>query len=219
MEWILLIASLIIAFGAQAYINATYNRMRKVPNTKGISGVEAARVILDNNGLNDVYVIKTGGKLTDHYDPRRKTIRLSGDIFDGTSVASIAVAAHEVGHAIQDKERHFFMRLRSLIFPIVKIASTLSYVAIMIGIFAGIMQLFTIGIYLLLATLAFELITLPVEFGASNRAMKELEKNNIVTSGDKPMASKMLKAAAFTYIASVVTTVLQILRLMSMSRR
>lgn len=210
----LYIASFLIAIIAQIIVSSSYSKYKKRNNSKDYTGFDVARKILDRNGLEDINVIETRGNLTDHYDPSRKVIKLSTDIYHGTSVASVAVAAHECGHAIQDKNNYIPLRIRSTIVPVVNLCTRLGYAAIFIGlIFTRGSNLLNIGIVLLLAMLAFQLITLPVEFNASKRALNELEKNNIIDSNDKSGAKGMLTAAAFTYVASVFTALLQILRL------
>lgn len=213
MDIILLILSVAIVGMAQAYVSSTYNKYKKVKIKKDISGFEVARMILDNNGLNNIYVTETSGVLSDHYDSNRKVVRLSKEIFHGNSIASISVAAHEVGHAIQDKQKNSFMRIRSFIFPFVNFSSYLGYVAIMIGIVFNYLELIWIGIGLELVILAFQLVTLPVEFDASRKAIKELKTSKILEKKEIDGSEKMLKAAAFTYVAGVLSTILEILRL------
>ena len=212
----LLIIGFIISLGAQGYVSASYNKYKKIQNKKGISGFEVARKILDENGLSNVYVTEVNGNLSDHYDPSRKVVRLSSEIFHGTTIASASVAAHEVGHAIQDKEKYSFMKFRSTIFPLVHFASYGGYIAILIGIIFGMMDFIWVGIGLELTILLFQIITLPVEFNASSRAKNKLKKYNILDDKEIEESNIMLRAAALTYVASVVTTLLQILRLVIM---
>lgn len=219
IEMIFLVGSLIITLGAQAYINSWYKKTKKILSNSRMSGKDVARKILDANGLDNVKVVETTGVLSDHYDPRGKVVRLSSDIYSNTSLASISVAAHECGHAIQDKNNYFFLRIRSSIVPLVNIASTLGYVAIMIGLFAGAFGFIRIGIAMECVILAFQLITLPVEFNASHRALIQLKELNIVTEKEHDNCYKMLKAAALTYVAAVATSVLEILRLLLILRR
>ena len=172
-----------------------------------------ARKILDSNGLKDIYVVETRGNLTDHYDPRRKTVKLSSDVFHGDSVASMAVAAHECGHAIQDKEGYLFMKIRSFIFPIVSFGTKIAYIVLFIGLIADIMDLVWAGILLVGLGLVFQLITLPVEINASKRAMVELENKISALDNDLDGTKSMLTAAALTYVAAVLSSALEILRL------
>lgn len=213
---LLLIVGIIISLIAQGYVMSSYSKYKKIDNKGKISGFEVARKILDENGLKDVYVTETRGNLTDHYDPTRKVIRLSSEIFHGTTIASASVAAHEVGHAIQDKENYSFMKFRSAIFPLVNFASYGGYFAVLIGIIFGFIDLIWIGIGLEIIILLFQLITLPVEFNASSRAKIKLREYNLLDSDELEGCSTMLKAAALTYVASVITTLLQVLRLILM---
>jgi len=208
----LVFIGVIITLVAEYFVNSKYKTYRKVNNKKGLSGQEVARMILDENGLTDVYVTEVKGTLTDHYDPNRKVVRLSTDIYHGESIASVSVAAHEVGHAIQDKEGYFFIRLRGFIFPLVSFASKFGYLAIMIGFFFNMLDLAWGGIGLLLVILLFQLITLPVEFNASKRALVYLDKMKILDKKEHTGSEEMLKAAAMTYVAGLATTLLEILR-------
>ena len=213
INYLLLFAGLIITVIAQIYVSSSYNKYKKIANKENITGFEVPRKILDENGLNDIHIVEIKGEMTDHYDPSRKVVRLSKNVFNGSSIASVAIAAHECGHAIQDKDNYTFMRIRGKLVPTVNLCSRLGYLAIAIGFIFGILDLAIIGIILLLAILVFQLITLPVEFDASKRAKQELDKLNIVESDEIDGCSSMLKAAAFTYVASLVTTLLEILRL------
>lgn len=214
MDLIIVLVSLFIALGAQLIITSTYSKYKKVKSKNGLTGFEVARIILDKNGLNDVHIVEIKGSLTDHYDPRHKVVRLSTDIFHGDSLASLAVAAHECGHAIQDKDGYFFLKVRSAFVPVVNIASKLSYFSIMFGLIIGLTDLIYLGIAALLIILLFELVTLPVEYNASARAKECLLAENIVDNVEVRGAKSVLNAAALTYVASVVTSVLQIVRLL-----
>jgi len=205
----LMILGIVIVAVAQIRISSNYSKYKKIASSLKLSGQEVARKILDNNGLSNVYVVQTNGNLTDHYDPTRKVIKLSNEIFNGESVASIAVAAHEVGHAIQDKNNYVFMKIRSVLVPFVNLVNYLGYFVIFIAIFAGLTGYFLMGILIILVTLIFQLITLPVEFNASAIALEELKKLGNEDLG----AEEMLKAAAFTYVASVLSSLLNLLRL------
>lgn len=214
---IIYIISILITLIAQILVSTSYSRYKKILNSKDYNGYDTARKILDSNGLEDIMILETKGNLTDHYDPKRKVIKLSTDIYHGSSIASVAVAAHECGHAIQDKDKYLPMRIRSAIVPFVNICTRLGYLALLLGLLFNRAPLLEIGIILLLAMLLFQIITLPVEFNASKRALKELEKEKILSSEEKTNAKSMLVAAAFTYVASVLTTLLQILRLILIS--
>lgn len=205
--------ALIIPLIAQIYVTSNYKKYSNTKNNKKLTGFDVARKILDKNGLNDLYIVETKGNLTDHYDPKRKTVKLSSEVFHGESIAAMAVAAHECGHAIQDKDGYFFMRVRSFIFPIVSLGTRFAYVVLLIGLLANMMNLIWLGILLVGLGLLFQLVTLPVEFDASKRALKELEDNIVVSSDDISGTKSMLNAAAMTYVAGVLSSALEILRL------
>ena len=212
-NFLLYLLVLIIPLIAQIYVNSTYGKYKNVDNRKGITGFDVARRILDANGLKDVYIVETRGNLTDHYDPRRKTVKLSSSIFHGNSVASMAVAAHECGHAIQDKEGYFFMKLRSFIFHVVSFGTKIAYIVLLIGLIANLIDLVWLGIILVGLGLIFQIVTLPVEINASRRAMIELKNNVGVIDSDLDGTKTMLTAAALTYVAGVLSSALEILRL------
>ena len=201
----------IIPLIAQIYVSSRYKKYSNIENIKKLSGFEVARKILDKNGLNSLYIVETKGTMTDHYDPKRKTVRLSSEVYYGTSIASVAIAAHECGHAIQDKEGYFFMKVRSFIFPIVSLGTRFAYIVLIIGALANIMNLIWAGILLVGLGLLFQLVTLPVEFDASRKALKELE--NDIEKYDYNGTKNMLNAAAMTYVAGVLSSALEILRL------
>ena len=213
MDLLLLILILAIPAIAQAKVSITYSRFKKVSNDKNLTGQEVARKILDKNGLEDVYIVEVSGNLTDHYDPSRKVVRLSSDVYHNASVSSVAIAAHECGHAIQDKEGYFYMRLRTLIYPVVRIGTSLSYFVIMIGLIAQALNLIYIGIALVGLGLVFQLVTLPVEFNASKRAMKQLEQLKLISDLEGYDVKSVLSAAAMTYVAGVLSSALEIVRL------
>lgn len=216
MEIILFILGIIVVVYAQSHIMKTYHETMRIRNHKMLSGQEVARRILDTNGLEDIYVVQVSGELTDHYDPGRNVIRLSNHVFQDASIASLAVAAHECGHAIQKKEGYLFYRLRSALVPVVNLVSYLGYFVIIISAFAGITAYLLLGILMLLATLIFQLVTLPVEIDASKRGMKEIERLNLAQKEEMPNIANMLKAAAMTYVASLASTILNLLRLIFM---
>lgn len=213
LEMLLIIAGIIVVAFSQIKVKGAYSKYLKVKCNKGLSGFEVARKILDNAGLNNVHVVEVKGTLTDHYDPSQKVVRLSTEIFHGTSVASISVAAHESGHAIQDKDDYKFMRIRSNLVPTVNLVNKFGYFATIIGFITGIFDILICGIIVLLVTLIFQLVTLPVEFDASNRAKKIINELNLATVEEQDGVSAMLSAAAFTYVASVINTFLQMLQL------
>lgn len=209
----LVLLGTVITLAAQSFVNNRYRKYQQIRNKKGITGVEVARRILDENGLSDIYVTETKGILSDHYDPNRKVVRLSKNIFHGDSIAAASVAAHECGHAIQHKEGYFFIKLRGFMVPFVNFASNFGYLAIMLGLLFSWIDLAWAGVGLLLLILLFQLVTLPTELDASRRALEILKKDSILTSHELSGSEDMLRAAAFTYVASLATTLLEILRL------
>ena len=215
----ILIISLIITLSAQAFVSMTYSKTRKIKNINNLTGSEVARQILDKNGLRNVKVVETPGSLSDHYDPRSKVVRLSSEVYHSPSIASVAVAAHECGHAIQDDTNYNFMNIRAAIVPVVNFASYAGYFAIMIGFFASAMNLVWFGIIMECVILLFQLITLPVEFNASSRALKQIKELNFLDKKEYRKGRSMLTAAAMTYVASVETTLLEIFRLVLMANR
>jgi len=215
---LMIILSLVIVLGAQFYVNYNYKKYKKVKNAKGISGAEAAREVLDKNGLKDVYVVEVNGTLSDHYDPSRKVVRLSKDIYRGESISAVSIALHECGHALQDKDGYLFMRFRAFLVPFVNFASRVGYLVILLGIIFQVLNLITIGIILECVILLFQLITLPVEINASKRAIKLCEDYAILGRDEIDQGKSVLTAAALTYVASVATNVLEILRLLLIFR-
>jgi len=213
MSYGLALVAALITIVAQGFVSGSYSKYSKVKNVNGFTGREVARKILDDNGLQDVDVVEVGGYLSDHYDPKNKVIRLSSNIYSDSSIASVSVASHECGHAIQDKEGYLFMRIRSSMVPIVNFSSYAGYIAIMLGLFASSFEIIWIGIFLEMAILLFQLVTLPVEFDASRRALREIENNKILNNEEIKQGRMMLFSAALTYIASVANALLQILRL------
>ena len=215
MNLLLYILIILIPIIAQIGISVNYSKYKKIENSKKLSGFEVAKKILEANGLNDIYVVETSGNLTDHYDPTRKVIKLSKDIFHGETVAAASVAAHECGHALQDKDNYTFMRIRSFLVPVVNFTSSFAWIVIIIGLFAEYFNLFLLGIGLISIGLLFQIVTLPVEFNASSRAKKELEKLKLIDKDEIDGVKKVLTSAAMTYVASVLTSILEIIRLLA----
>lgn len=211
--YLLLLASIAISSLAQLFIKLRYDEYSKIKNVKGITGAYVAQDILKANKLENVYVVETKGYLSDHYDPGQNVIRLSSAVFHGDTIAAAAIASHEVGHAIQHREGNFMMKIRTLIVPVVNLCSKLGYIAILIGIWAQFVELYYLGIVLLSSILLFQLVTLPVEFDASRKGMANLEKLNILNVDERKGAGKVLVAAALTYVAGLITTLLEIARL------
>ena len=212
LGYLLVIIAFIITVVADYFVNNRYHAYRRIRSKKGLTGQEVARIILDQHGLQDIYVTEVTGVLSDHYDPNRKVVRLSKDVFHGDSIASVSIAAHEVGHAIQHKEGYTMIKIRGAIFPFVSFASKFGYIAIFIGFIFNFLELAWAGIGLLLVILLFQLITLPVEFDASKRALTELESNQVLNANEIDGSRDMLKVAAMTYVAGVAATILEILR-------
>jgi Zn-dependent membrane protease YugP len=216
---ILIIPIILLPLIAQWKVKSNYNKYLKKKNNINMSGAEAARKILDKNGLNNVDIIQTDGLLSDHYNPTNKTVALSKEIYTGNTIASIAVAAHEVGHAIQHKEAYSFLTFRTKMVPIVNFSSRISSIILALGFFLGYAGLIDLAIALLCISLLFQLVTLPVEFNASSRAKIQLEQIGLLAEEDTKGVHKMLSAAAFTYVASFLASALQVLRLIAMSNR
>lgn len=204
---------LVVPLIASININSTYKKYKMVANKKGLSGFEVARKILDENGLKDMYIVEVRGELTDHYDPTQKVLRLSTDIFHGETIAAAAVAAHECGHAIQDKEGYVMMKIRSALVPVVNLVTYAAYIMFAISVFLQIFNLLLVAIVSVLFGLLFQIVTLPVEFDASRRGLKNLTDLGIVDKGEHEGTRKMLKAAALTYVAAVLSSLLNLLRL------
>ncbi|TDY01794.1 UNVERIFIED_CONTAM: hypothetical protein BJ099_11124 [Lysinibacillus xylanilyticus] len=198
---------------AQMKVKGTYNKFAKESTMKGQTGAEVARAILDANGLYDVRVVPTQGVLSDHYNPATKTVALSESNFYEASIAGAAVAAHEVGHAIQHKEAYSMLTLRSKLVPVANISSNMSWIFVMIGIFASSSNMLLLGIVLLAAGVVFQLVTLPVEFDASKRALVQMNSLGLITNEEERPARKVLSAAALTYVAAAAVAVLELLRL------
>lgn len=213
MYYILLMLSLLLTIGAQVFVNSSYNKYEKIKTSKGETGVQVARRVLDNEGLQDVQVLETSGYLSDHYDPRNKAVYLSRSNYNGSSISAVAVATHECGHAIQDKDKYIFMNIRAALVPFVNFSSYAGYFAILLGCILGSLDLIWLGILAECVILLFQVVTLPVEFNASSRALKVLENENYLTKKEVSGGKTVLRAAALTYVASVATTIIEILRL------
>jgi len=205
---------LLIPLFAQMKVRSAYSKYSQVYSTSGMTGAQVARRVLDANGLYDVAVEETPGHLSDHYDPRTKTVRLSTNNYYGQSVAGTAVAAHEVGHAIQDAKNYSFMRVRHTLVPVANFGSNMSWIFVMIGMFAGLSKMLLLGIVLMAAGVLFQVVTLPVEFDASSRAMKQISSLGIVSHSEEAQARKVLNAAALTYVAAAAVAVFELLRLL-----
>ena len=202
MYYLLLMIMMGVSMLASAKVSSNYAKYSRVRSSSGLTGEQAARKILEQNGIYDVDIQPINGQLTDHYDPRDKTIRLSENVYGSDSVSAVSIAAHEVGHAIQDNEAYAFLRFRSALVPVVNFTSRFTFILIMLGLFLNIAGLVDLGIILFSASVLFHIVTLPVEFDASNRAMKHLVNYSIISSEEKTGTKKVLGAAAMTYVAS-----------------
>lgn len=211
--YVLVIIAFILTCIASWGVNATFNKYKNVYNSRGLTGADAARMILDRNGLTHIRIERVSGNLTDHFDPSANVIRLSDSTYDSTSVAAVGVAAHESGHAIQHAVGYAPINLRNSIVPIVNISSSISMPLFVIGLVLSIPMLTNIGVMLFSAVLFFQVVTLPVEFNASRRALEILKTSSILYDDELSKAGKVLGAAAMTYVASVASTALQLLRL------
>ena len=217
MDLILILFILIVPLLAQGKVKSNYNKYSKQISSADMTGEEVAKKILEMNGISYVKVRSVPGSLSDHYNPKDKTVNLSDDVYSSNSIAAVAIAAHECGHAIQDKEAYAFLRFRSSMVPVVNFTSRVSTIFIFLGFILGLVDFIGIAILLMTAGLVFQLITLPVEFNASSRAKKQLKKCGFITKGDAKGIDKVLDAAAFTYVAGFLATAVQILRLVLIS--
>lgn len=212
---IILIPSIILTLYAQAKVKSSFERYLRVPTRRGYTGAQIARMLLDSNGLSNVPIEFARGQLGDHYDPTKRVLRLSKDVYQGSSIASVSVAAHEVGHAIQHSNGYMPLSLRNMVFPLARFGSSAAWLFIMIGLLipslGGFMD---IGILLFGTAVIFQLITLPVEFNASSRALELLDINGFIIDEEKRGASNVLKAAALTYVAAMASGVAQLMRLL-----
>ncbi|PWM52709.1 MAG: zinc metallopeptidase [Clostridiales bacterium] len=214
---VLLIPAMILAMYAQMKVNSTYHHYSQIASQRGMTGADVARYILNKNGLYDIPIERVQGQLSDHYDPRSRVVRLSQGVYDSTSIAALGVAAHEVGHAIQHDTGYMPLYIRNTIIPITQIGSYVSIPLLILGILVSSPRLVELGILLFTAIVFFQLITLPVEFNASRRAVAVLGDEAILTADELVGTKKVLSAAALTYVAAAVTAVFQLLRLLIIS--
>lgn len=211
--YILVIFALLLSLFASFGVKSAFSKYSGVRNARGMTGRDAAREILDRNGLYNISIEHVAGNLTDHYDPRANVIRLSDATFNSTSVAAVGVAAHEAGHAVQHAVGYQPIKWRNSVLPIANIGSTLSFPLFLIGLIMDLEKLSLAGIILFSAVLLFQLVTLPVEFNASSRALAILDSSGMLSDAEVRQAGKVLRAAAMTYVAAVASTALQLLRL------
>ena len=220
-DWtiLLVIPGLIISLWAQMKVQSTFSKYSSTPTARGLSGYAAARRILDANGLQNVRIEQIGGSLTDHYDPRANVIRLSAAVYSSTSPAAIGVAAHEAGHAVQYATGYAPIKLRASLISVTRIGSGLAIPLFFIGLLFASEGLMLLGILLYSAIALFQLVTLPVEFNASSRAMSALRGSGMLSSSELSASKKVLTAAALTYVAALVTSLLTLLRLILLANR
>ena len=221
---IFLIPAILLTLYAQSKVNSAYARFARVANRRGMTGAQAARMILDANGMSDVPIQVVAGKLSDHYDPRHRVMRLSHQVYNEPSIASVAIAAHEAGHAIQHNVGYSPLQIRNTIVPVVNLCSNMAWPILMVGLLLGhsVMgdMVFNLGVLLFSSALVFQLITLPVEFNASNRAMEQMEAMGIVSNDQEARgARKVLSAAALTYVAALAMAVANLIRILAMRGR
>ncbi|MDD5822813.1 MAG: zinc metallopeptidase [Firmicutes bacterium] len=225
LTYIVLIPAIIFTFWAQAKVNSAFKKYSSVRNSTGLTGFDAARKMLDANGLYDVPINVIGGNaLTNYYDPRNKTLNLSSEVYSQPSIAAICIACHEAGHAVQDAEHYPALNFRNAIVPVVNIAQTISWPIIIIGLLLTTQTmygtaLFNLGVICFVAVILFHLVTLPVEFNASARALEGMQSLSIVNDADYRGSKKVLSAAAMTYVAALAVAVANLLRILLIARR
>lgn len=217
--YLIMIPAIIFALIADSMVKSNFSKFSKEASIKGVTGADAARAILNENGLYNVGIEAISGELTDHYDPTANVIRLSQSVYGSTSIAAIGVAAHEAGHAVQHSEQYVPIKIRTAVIPVSKIGSSLSMPLVLLGLFFSFKPLITAGIFAFTAVVLLQLITLPVEFNASSRALKALDNQGILFPEELGKAKKVLSAAAMTYVAAMLSSLLTLLRLILLSRR
>ncbi len=216
---LLIVPALIICTIAQIRVSTTFSRYSSLPSRRGLTGAEVARQMLDRNGLRDVAVEAIRGNLTDHYDPAKRVVCLSDTVYGSTSVAAIGVAAHETGHAIQHAQAYLPLKFRTAIFPVVRFSSAIALPLAILGLIVGWAPLTDFGILLFSLIVLFQLVTLPVEFNASTRAITALDDMGILSAEELSPAKKVLHAAALTYVASALMAIANLLRLLLLRNR
>ncbi len=219
-EYLLLMAvSVVLGLATQGYINSTFRKWSKVPLDSGLSGAQVARRVLDADGLTGVEIVRVGGNLSDHYDPRSKRLALSDGVYGQPSVAAAGVAAHEAGHAIQDAKRYFWGGVRTALVPVVNFGSSAAGVLILMGLFIGITGLVWLGVLAYASAVLFQLVTLPVEIDASRRAVARLELSGVMGPMQLAGARQVLFAAALTYVAAALVSIMNLVYYMGLARR
>ncbi|MBS5545333.1 MAG: zinc metallopeptidase [Lachnospiraceae bacterium] len=213
--YILVLIGVMLSLAASSKVNSTYSRYARVGARCGMTGAEAARQLLNSQGIYDVTIRRVPGHLSDHYDPRTRTVNLSDSVYGATSIAAIGVAAHECGHAIQDADSYAPLKIRGALVPVANFGATLSWPLIILGLFMGSgSALIQIGILMFSLSVLFQLVTLPVEFNASSRAVRLLDENGILVGQEVGQTRQVLSAAALTYVAAAAASILQLLRLL-----
>lgn len=210
--WMILVPAMLIALLAQLNVSATFNRYSRVASRRGLTGAQAAEAVLRAHGVYDVRIERVSGRLSDHYDPRSNVIRLSDGVYGSTSVASLGVAAHEAGHAVQYAQGYGPIKLRTAIIPVCNIGSQLSILLIVLGLIFYFPALFGVGVILFAVAVVGQVVTLPVEFNASRRAMASLRDTGLLEQEELRGARKVLTAAAMTYVAALLVSIAQLLR-------
>lgn len=211
--YILVIIGVVLSLLASARVRTTFNKYRSVRSVSGLTGAQVAQRILEHAGIYDVSIVQVSGDLNDHYDPRNKQIALSSSVYNNSSISAIAVAAHECGHVIQHASAYGPLSVRTSLVPVVNFSSKISWLVIVAGIIFSMQNIITIGIVLFSVAVLFQLVTLPVEFNASSRALALLDNLGILGQAEGKCAKKVLNAAALTYVAAAAASILQLLRL------
>lgn len=214
---IILIPAIIVSLWAQMKVQGAFSKYSRVMSSSGLNGAAVARQLLNKSGIHDVEVEMIGGNLTDHYDPRQKKLRLSQQVYGSSSLAALGVAAHETGHAIQHHTGYFPLEFRNNLVPVASIGSNLAFPLLLLGIILGMPGLARLGVYAFTLVVLFQLVTLPVEFNASSRAVALLEHGGFISGHEVGATRKVLNAAALTYVAAVLVAVLNLLRLLIIS--
>ncbi len=211
---ILVVPAILLSLLAQLNVKRTYSAMARIANSRRITGARAAQMVLDHYGIHDVAIQSIGGQLSDHYDPRSKVIRLSSEVYSGTSIASVGIACHEAGHAAQHAQSYKPIKVRNAVLPVANIGSSMGLFIAVLGIAFSFEPLLIAGIALFSAVVLFQLVTLPIEFNASSRAMKVIASTGMLDEDEKPKARKVLTAAAMTYVAALLVSVMNLLRIL-----
>ncbi|MEA1885134.1 MAG: zinc metallopeptidase [Thermotogota bacterium] len=219
ISMILLIPAFLFGLWAQMKVKSTFERYSHVKSTSEITGAQLAQKLLSSNNLSNIRITHIGGNLSDHYDPGKKLVALSDATYSSDSVASLGVVAHEIGHAIQHKNHYAPLKIRNAFVPVAQFGSSFSWIIFFVGLLFSTPILINVGIWLFLAVVIFSIITLPVEFNASNRALSMIKNQHILDSKEQVMAKKVLDAAAMTYVASTLMAISQLLRMIFISRR